>query len=319
MGKRRIVIYNKHLVKLRLFYGKIGAGMLQFCGKRYGVATGNSVEILTKIVGEIHRDLPGFFWVEPAKTVDAHQCIVDEMRPHLQHHDAGALVGDFPLLPGNFLLLFDNFQLVEAVLFDLIGQYEAVHGQCGAYVADIDEWEDVDEQMHDQRNHNRQYGDEKGEKHLAGKPFPALYRSRQIEKPDHDQRQQKEWVQGAAVILVFRRDIEKTLYKRGAGIRDQQDGPRAKHGVKKSAGAYVFTTAVKQKNRQHGQRQRKQQGFQKQQEIKYLPRDNKKLEELFENAGQAAKHKNEKISHEKTLAPVVDPGNNGGKPQPHCT
>ena len=37
MGKRRIVIHNKHLVKLRLFYGKIGAGVLQFCGKRYGV------------------------------------------------------------------------------------------------------------------------------------------------------------------------------------------------------------------------------------------------------------------------------------------
>ena len=63
--------------------------------------------------------------------MDAHQGILDEMWTHLQHHDAGAFMGDFPLLPGILLLLPDDFLLLPAVLFNLIGQDEAVHGQCG--------------------------------------------------------------------------------------------------------------------------------------------------------------------------------------------
>ena len=58
MNKRRIVIHNKHLVKLRLFYCQVGAGVLQFSGKRYDSVAYNGFEIPAQIVGEIHRDLP---------------------------------------------------------------------------------------------------------------------------------------------------------------------------------------------------------------------------------------------------------------------
>lgn len=40
----------------------------------------------------------------------------------------------------------DSFLLALAILLDLIGQYEAVHGQGGENVADIDQRKDIDEQ-----------------------------------------------------------------------------------------------------------------------------------------------------------------------------
>ncbi len=182
-------------------------------------------------------------------------------------------------------MLPDDHLLAAAVLFDLIGQDETVHSQCGADVADIDKRKDIDEQMRNQRDHNRQYGDEKGEKDLAGKPLPASDCSHQIEQLYRNQRQQGERVQGAAIILVFRRDIEKALDKHGARIHDKQESPHAKHDVKQLARAHAFTAAVQQVNRQHGQRQREQKGFKKHQKIKHRPWEDKKLEDSFEEAG----------------------------------
>ena len=110
--------------------------MLQFRGKGYGVFAGDSVKILAKIVREIHCDLLSFFGVEPAKAVNAHQGVIDEMRSHLQHHNAGSLVGDFQLLPDDFLLL-------AAILLDLIGQNETIHSKCGENIANVNERKNV--------------------------------------------------------------------------------------------------------------------------------------------------------------------------------
>ena len=120
IDKRRIVIHKKHIFMLSLLYGKVGTGVFQFHGKGNAAVTGDSVEIPAQVVGKIHRDLLGLLRVDFAKAVDAHQCIIDEMRPHLQHHDVGSLPGDFPLLLSNFLLVVE-------VLIDLIGQDQAVH------------------------------------------------------------------------------------------------------------------------------------------------------------------------------------------------
>ena len=114
---RRIVLHEQHVLKLRLLHRKVGAGMLQFSGKRNRTVTGHGVEIPAKVVGEIHRDLTGFLRILVTETVDAHQGIIDEVRPHLQYHDTGSLIGDF--------------QLVAPVLFDLLGQGKAIHGQSG--------------------------------------------------------------------------------------------------------------------------------------------------------------------------------------------
>ena len=113
MGIRRIVIHSKHIVMLRLFYGQIGAGVLQLYGEGNGAVAGDGVEIPAQIVGEIQRNLLGLPGVETAKAMDTHQGIINKMRPHLKHHDAGTLMGDL-------LLLTDNFLPLAAVLFDLI-------------------------------------------------------------------------------------------------------------------------------------------------------------------------------------------------------
>jgi hypothetical protein len=112
----RIEINNKHIVKLRLFYSQIGAGVFQFCGKGNGVVTGDGVEISAQVIGEILRDLPSFLGVKSAKAVDAHQGVVDEVRTHLQHHDAGTFMGDLPLLPSDLPLLPSDFPLLSGDL-----------------------------------------------------------------------------------------------------------------------------------------------------------------------------------------------------------
>ena len=113
MSKLSIPIHDKHIVMPCLFHSQIGAGVLQFFGKWNGTLASDGIEIPAQIVGKIHRDLPCFQGIELAKAVDAHQGIIDEMRPHLQHHDIGALISDFPLLQGNFFLLFGNFPFLQ--------------------------------------------------------------------------------------------------------------------------------------------------------------------------------------------------------------
>ena len=80
---------------------------------------------------------------------------------------------------------------VALIPFDLIGQDQAVQGQCGDDVADLNKRVEIDEQMHGQRDRDRQYGDEKSEKRFVGKSFPALYRPREIEQRNHDSRYQE--------------------------------------------------------------------------------------------------------------------------------
>ena len=177
MGKLRIVFHNKHITKLRLFHGKVGAGVLQFRGKRNGAVTGDGVEILTQVVGEIHRDLPGFLRIEHTKAVDAHQGIINKMRPHLQNHDAGALIGDFPLLLSDFPLLLGEFLLLAAILFNLVGQDESVHSKCREGIADVKERCGIDKQHHDQRGYHRQLGDNEADRGFMGHLRPASQRA----------------------------------------------------------------------------------------------------------------------------------------------
>ena len=73
------------------------------------------------------------------------------MRPHLQYHDVGALVG-------NLLLLPDDLALAAQIPLDLIGQGAAVHRQDGKNDADIDKRIDFDEHLQEKRARCRQCG-----------------------------------------------------------------------------------------------------------------------------------------------------------------
>ena len=64
LGKRRIVIHQKHIVKLRLFYGQVSARVLQFLGEGNEFFAGDGGEIFAKVGGEIQRDLLGQIGVE---------------------------------------------------------------------------------------------------------------------------------------------------------------------------------------------------------------------------------------------------------------
>ena len=110
-----IIVYRKAVFKLHLFHGQIGAGVLQLVSKGHGVLAGNGGEVLAKIGGEIQRDLLSLLGILGAEIVDAHHGIVDEVGSHLQHHDAGALMGDFPLL--------------AHILLDLVEKDDAEHGK----------------------------------------------------------------------------------------------------------------------------------------------------------------------------------------------
>ena len=239
------------------------------------------------------------------------------MRAHPKYHDAVALVGDFALLSDNFLLLQQEFLLLAAILFKLVGQDEAVHGECREDVADFNERNNIDEQQYYQRRCNRQHGDKKGDKCFAGKELSGAYRPCDIQYLDHNSRQQKERVQRPAVVPVFRCEIIETTYECRDCKQHNHDSKQTDHGAKKLASMNAFTAAVQKKDCHHRQRKCEQQILHKKQKMINCDRNRVFLKEHLDDAGQAAKRKNEKVAPEKALAPAVDPGNDSGEPQSH--
>ena len=114
-GMRRIVIDIQHILMLRLLHGEIGAGMLELLLEIHHILAGDCGEVLAQIGGEVQRDLLGFVRVLFTEVVDTHHRVIDEVRAHLQHHDAGVLVGDLTLL--------------TKMLYDLIRHDDSVHRQ----------------------------------------------------------------------------------------------------------------------------------------------------------------------------------------------
>ena len=102
--KRRIILHEKAVLMLCLFYGEIRLRMFQLVVKRNGILARNRVEVLSQIIGEIHGDLLCLIRILLAEVVDGRHRVVDKVRTHLQDHNAGALIGDLLLL---FCILFD--------------------------------------------------------------------------------------------------------------------------------------------------------------------------------------------------------------------
>ena len=177
----------------------------------------------SSIIGEIQCDLLGFHGIEPAKAVDAHQGVINEMRPHLQDHDAGAFMRDLLLLSGNFLLLPENLPLLMFVLLNLVGQNETVHGQCGEDIADVNEGENIHEQMDGECGGCWQEGNEKSEKNLAGKLSAALYRASNINQQGGNERNQGKRIQRTAGILICRCETDITINEQDTHEEDEKD------------------------------------------------------------------------------------------------
>ena len=140
-GMRRIVFDDEAFCILGLFHGEVCAGVIQLRGKRNGGIAGHGGEVLAQVGGEIHDDLLGLLRVLTAEAIDARHGVVDEVRAHLQHHDAGALVGDFLLLGG-------DFSLVAQIPLSLIGQNETVHGQGKDHNAGVDQRKNFHEELY---------------------------------------------------------------------------------------------------------------------------------------------------------------------------
>ena len=152
-------------------------------------------------------------------------------------------------------MLPDDFLLPAAVLLNLIGQDEAVHGQCGKDVTKVYEWEDIDEQLHGKRHRHRQYGDEESKKYFTGKPLPAFNNACEMKQQGCNDRYQRKRVQRTAEILVSRCDINETVDEQDAGKQDKANCPQAKHGVKEPAPVQIFITVMQHIYSLHKQRQ----------------------------------------------------------------
>ena len=170
----RHIIMDKYTVLIQsLLYSEVGAGVFQLRREGDRLCACDGGEVFAKIGSEIHDDLPGLYGILTAKTVDARHGVVDKVRSHLQHHDAGALIGDLHLLPG-------DFPLAAQVLIDLIVQYESVHGQGGEGVADIEDKGGFSEKLYDHSGCHRYQCDEKTQKGFATKLLSASDRPCEI-------------------------------------------------------------------------------------------------------------------------------------------
>ena len=110
-------------------------------------------------------------------------------------------------------------------------------------------------------------------------PVSAFKQTREIEQHDHNQREQHERIQEAAVVLPVRCDIGETVYERSDYKQDEIKQPKAKHDSKESAPGYVFFAEVQQNNRQQWEWYREKQGFQQQHDFDRRNRDGEIIEE----------------------------------------
>ena len=298
---RRVIFHRKAVIILGLFHGEIGAHMFKLGREGNGIGACNGSKILAQIGCEIQNDLPGPFRILIAETVNAGHGVVDKVRPHLQDHDAGALIRNLLLMP--------------QVLFDLVGQDDAVHGESGKDDADVNQRVDICKQMHGQRSGHGQLSDEKAQPGFPGKASSAHDRTGQIAQHEQGQGQYQKRIQRTAGELTVRGQFAETADERGTDNQNGIDGPQNHHDKKESGGAEIFSGAVQQINGQHGYRQRKQQGFQSQPEDHGLSGKGITLKNHFQEGGKADQHQNDKVRPEEMLAPPADAGHDDNKPE----
>ena len=220
----------------------------------------------------------------------------------MKHHDAGALLGNLPLL--------------AKILLNLIGEDKTVHGQSSEDRTDIKEQKRIGKHLYQHRDCHRQQGDKKAQIDLAGQEPSPPDRSRVIEQHDRDCRQQHKRVPGPPLILSVRCDEEKSVVEEAAYDQKKIDGPQPEHSLKEPAFPHVFSAAVQQQNRQHRQRQRQEQAFRDNHEANRRARGGIETQDNISQHSTVVQNKNDKKAPEEALVPAIDPGHDGGEPQP---
>ena len=192
-GMRRIVFNEKAVFKLYLLNGQVGAGVLQFIRKGDGILTGNRRKVLTQVRREIQGDLLGLFGILCAKVIDAHHGIEYKVRPHLQHHDAGALMGNFPLL--------------SHILFNLVAQDNTKHRKHGETQAEDNEQGNIDNRMDKRSNRHRQQVNQERDIVFIRQSIPPADHACQVEKHNCSKGSHKQRMPGTADKLVIRGNV----------------------------------------------------------------------------------------------------------------
>ena len=163
--------------------------MLQFLLKGNGVRFCDRGKVLPQVTGEVQNHLLCFFRVLFAQVIDAHQGVIDKMRPHLQHGDTGLLSRVFLLLP-------------DAVVH-LVQEDKDKHDHGGYRRADHDHQQAVGEHLdqHAAQRDQQVYG--KSCTLLFRQLFPSEEQGDAIHDHHGGRRDKEHKIPGSALIDIF--------------------------------------------------------------------------------------------------------------------
>lgn len=111
----------------------------------------------------------------------------------MQHHDAGTLMGNFPLLP--------------YMLLDLVEQDNTKHRKHGENLADDNEQGHKDNRMDERSNRHRQQVDQEGDIVFIGQPVPPLDHAGQVEEHNRSEGSRQQRMPGTADKLIIRCNV----------------------------------------------------------------------------------------------------------------
>ena len=299
---RRIIVDEKAAVELGLFHGEVGPGMLELLREGNEPVAGDGGEVFAQVGGEIQGDPLGQIGVLPAEVVDAHHGIIDEVRPHLQDRDAGALIGDLPFLAQN--------------LCPLIIQDDQKHREGADGDGDGKEVECRVDKMDQQGQGDREKADKKGSNVPSGQSEAPADHTGQIQKHDGSRRKKQQGIQGTAAETVLRRGIVKPGREGGDIQQDEAKAPQRGRKAESGAVQPVLPAAAEDISRQHGQQKRAEQ------RLKIID-DGLRRSHIRTSVGKRVsraetdiKHENSKIGDEKALVPPVGSGHGDRNDKP---
>ena len=211
---RRVIFYKNAVLIQCLLYGNVGTGMLQFRRKRDRTGTCYRGKVFSQVGSKIHDHLPCRLRILVAEAVYTCHGVINEVRPHLQHHNAGALIGNLRLLSGNLCLLSGVFLLPSDFLLYLIRHDKTIHGQSGEDDAAVQKQESISEKQHSQSYRKRHYGDKETKIGFSGETLPVFYSPCKIQQHDNYQRQDQKRIRSFTIILSVRCHISESADKR---------------------------------------------------------------------------------------------------------
>ena len=160
------------------------------------------------------------------------------MGPHLQHHDAGTLVGDFPLL--------------AHMLFNLVVQDNAEQGKRRENHTDEEEQRDEDKCVDDPGSRQREQIDEEGRIVFGGQTAAPPDDTAQIKEHEQDHGRHQQGMPGTADILVIGCNVVQESRALGDSQQDKVRDPKYEGSTEQYAPLPSFSASVQQERCEHG-------------------------------------------------------------------